>query len=175
MSIEDTPADDLPPRTDLYTALVTIVCGAAITVGAWTMDRLEHLHINKYEAPGLVPGLLGAAMLVLGLVLAMRSLRRGALAGQAVTPAREPGNQRHMPAVFGLTLLYALVLVGHGIPFWLATFAFVSAFIFLFDAERQAELGRARQQQFVRAVIYGLCTSAIVTLVFEHVFLVRLP
>lgn len=173
MSIEDTPTDDLPPRTDLYTALATIVCGTAITVGAWTMDRLEHLHINKYEAPGLVPGLLGAAMLLLGLVLAMRSLRRGALNASSAPPPME--GRKRMAGVFGITLLYALVLVGHGIAFWLATFVFVSAFIFLFDAERQAGLGRARRQQLVRAFIYGLCTSAIVTLVFEHVFLVRLP
>ena len=47
------------------------------TVGAWRMDRLEHLHINKYETPSLVPGLLGAAILMLGLVLAMRALARG--------------------------------------------------------------------------------------------------
>ena len=41
------------------------------------MDRLEHLHINKYETPSLMPGLLGAAILMLGLVLAMRALARG--------------------------------------------------------------------------------------------------
>ena len=78
MSIENTPQDDLPARTDLIAALVWIVIGGAITTGAWTMDRLDRLHINRYEAPGLVPGLLGAAIFVLGLVLAVRSVRRAA-------------------------------------------------------------------------------------------------
>ena len=73
------------------------------------------------------------------------------------------------------TLLYAGVLVGHGLPFWLATFVFVAGFIFWFDRERQAALGRTVAKQAALAAVYGACTSAVVTLVFEHVFLVRLP
>jgi|JI8StandDraft_1071087.scaffolds.fasta_scaffold352721_1 hypothetical protein len=173
MSIENTPQDDLPARTDLIAALVWIVIGGAITSGAWTMDRLERLHINRYEAPGLVPGLLGAAIFVLGLVLAVRSVRRGALRATEAAPA--PAGRRHLALVLGATLLYALVLVGHGIPFWLATFVFVSGFILFFDAERQAELGRGKWAQAWRGLLYGACTSAVVTFAFEQIFLVRLP
>lgn len=173
MSIENTPQDDLPARTDLIAALVWIVIGGAITTGAWTMDRLERLHINRYEAPGLVPGLLGAAIFVLGLVLAVRSVRRGGLRSAAAGPV--PEGRRLLALVLGATLLYALVLVGHGIPFWLATFAFVSGFILFFDAERQAELGRGKRVQAWRAALYGACTSAVVTFAFEQIFLVRLP
>jgi len=173
MSIENTPQDDLPARTDLIAALVWIVIGGAITTGAWTMDRLDRLHINRYEAPGLVPGLLGAAIFVLGLVLAVRSVRRGALRAAEAAPPAE--GRRHLALVLAATLLYALVLVGHGIPFWLATFVFVSGFILFFDAERQAELGRGKAAQAWRAVMYGACTSAVVTFSFEQIFLVRLP
>jgi len=80
-----------------------------------------------------------------------------------------------MAWVFGATMLYALVLVGHGIPFWLATFLFVAGFILAFDADRQADLGRRGPGTALRACVYGVCTSAVVTLVFEYVFLVRLP
>ena len=173
MSIENTPQDDLPARTDLIAALVWIVIGGAITTGAWTMDRLDRLHINRYEAPGLVPGLLGAAIFVLGLVLAVRSVRRGALRSAEVAPPAE--GRRHLALVLAATLLYALVLVGHGIPFWLATFVFVSGFILFFDAERQAELGRGKWAQAWRGLLYGACTSAVVTFAFEQIFLVRLP
>jgi len=173
MSIENTPEDQLPPRVDLYAALVWIVIGGAIAVGAWNMDRLERMHINKYEAPGLVPGLLGAAMAVMGLVLAVRSIRRGAL--HPPGPARRFEDGRQLAWVFAATLLYALVLVGHGLPFWLATFVFVAGFILVFDADRQAGLGRRLAAQALRAGVYGACTSAIVTLVFEYIFLVRLP
>ncbi len=173
MSIENTPQDELHPRTDLIAALIWIAFGGAITSGAWTMDRLERLHINRYEAPGLVPGVLGAVIFVLGLVLAVRSVRRGAL--RSPGPALQAHGRRDLALVLGATLLYALVLVGHGVPFWLATFVFVSGFILVFDAERQAGLGRGKAAQAWRAALYGACTSAVVTLAFEQIFLVRLP
>ena len=184
MSIEIDPDEPLPPRLDLYSALAWIVFGGAIAVGAWRMDRLEHLHINKYEIPGLVPGLLGAAILVLGVVLAMRAISRGALAVQnagasagatAATAAPRESQTRYMALVFALTLFYALGLVGTGLPFWLGTFAFVAVFIFIFDRARQTELKRSTAKQAVLAVIYGAATSAVVSLAFEKIFLVRLP
>ena len=182
MSIEIDPSESLPPRIDLYAALAWIVFGGAITVGAWRMDRLEHLHINQYEIPGLVPGLLGAAILVLGVVLAMRAIARGALAAQvkdALTPqttsAADASSTRYMALVFALTLFYALGLVGTGLPFWLGTFAFVATFIFIFDRARQTELKRSIAKQAVLALVYGAATSAVVSLAFEKIFLVRLP
>ena len=172
MSIEDTPAAELPPRVDLIAALAWIAFGGAVTVGAWRMDRLAHLHINRYEVPGLVPGLLGAAILMLGVVLALRSLRR---AGKPGAAGSSPAQLGPLAGVLMATLLYAGVLVGHGLPFWLATFVFVTGFIFWFDRERQAALGRTAAKRALLAAVYGACTSAVVTLVFEHVFLVRLP
>ena len=77
--------------------------------------------------------------------------------------------------VFALTLFYAQVLVGRGVPFWLATFAFVATFIFMFDRERQAALGRGAVKQALLALLYGVATSAMVSLAFERIFLVRLP
>ena len=178
MSIEIDPDEPLPPRIDLYSALAWIVFGGAIAVGAWRMDRLEHLHINKYEIPGLVPGLLGFAILVLGVMLAMRAISRGALAAQttaAASTAPRESQTRYMALVFALTLFYALGLVGTGLPFWLGTFAFVAAFIFIFDRARQIELGRGTAKQIVLALVYGAATSAVVSLAFEKIFLVRLP
>ena len=178
MSIEIDPDESLPPRIDLYSALAWIVFGGAIAVGAWRMDRLEHLHINKYEIPGLVPGLLGFAILVLGVMLAMRALSRGALTAHtatAATTAPRESQTRYMALVFALTLFYALGLVGTGLPFWLGTFAFVAAFIFIFDRARQTELKRGTAKQIVLALVYGAATSAVVSLAFEKIFLVRLP
>jgi len=175
MSIEIDPDEPLPPRSDLFSALAWIVFGGAVTAGSWNMDRLERLHINKYEIPGLVPGLLGAAILLLGLALALRAVARGALGAQAPLESQTESQARTMAIVFGLTLFYALALVGTGVPFWLGTFAFVSTFIFIFDRERQAGLKRSRVKQFVLALVYGIATSAVVSLAFEKIFLVRLP
>ena len=190
MSAETEEGGPLPPRSDLVAAVVWIVIGAAISVGAWRMDRLERLSINPYEIPGLVPGLLGLCLVVLGGVLALRSLARlraaaGPASGDGVTASAPAGVQpvaqadsapaRAMALVFGLTLAYALLLVGTGLPFWLGTFVFVTVFIGLLDRERQRVLGRAAAQQWLRAAIYGAGWSALVTLAFEHIFLVRLP
>ena len=173
--------DEPSARADLVAAALWITFGAAVAVGAWRMDRLERLNINPYEAPGLVPGLLGALIVLLGLALAVRAWRQGALAraaaelGEAASSQGRPGAWRHMAAVFALTLVYALVLIGTGLPFWLATFIFVTVFIGLLDRERQAALGRSIAGQWLRAGLYGAAWSALVTLSFQHIFLVRLP
>lgn len=175
MSIESAPAAPVSPRADLVSALVWIAIGAAIAVGAWRMDRLENLHINKYEIPGLVPGLLGSAIVVLGLLLAARALRAGALAPAGAPAERPAGTRVYMALVIGAMLAYSVVLVGHGIPFWLATLLFVSAFIFFFDRERQRALGRGTARQALLALVYGAATSALVSLAFQNIFYVRLP
>ena len=147
--------------------------GGAVAIGSWRMDRLENLHINKYEVPGLVPGLLGTAVFLLGIALALRAIKRGALRPTDPRPAGEGFGR--MGLVFGAMLLYSVVLVGHGLPFWLATGAFVAAFIICFDRERQTALGRSTARQALLALTCGVITSAVVTFTFQEVFYVRLP
>jgi len=177
MSMEIEEDRPVPPRIDLIAAVVWMVFGAAVAVGAWRMDRLEHLNINPYEIPGLVPFVLGVTIFLLGGVLAWRALGQGALQSQALAPPEptDPALLRLMAWVFGLMLGYALILVGSGIPFWLATLLFIAVFIGVLDRERQEVLGRTRLQQWVRALVYASVWSAVVSLSFEHVFLVRLP
>ena len=176
MSIESAPAGEVSARADLVSAHAWVAFGLAVTIGAWRMDRLANLHINRYEIPGLVPGLLGAAIVLLGILLAARAVSRGALKPRGAAPANaQPGGRRYMALVLGAMLLYSLVLVGHGLPFWLATGVFVAAFIFGFDRARQTALGRSTARQLMLAAICGAVTSAVVTLVFQDIFYVRLP
>lgn len=173
MSMESAADEKVSPRADLWSALVWMAIGAAIAIASWRMDRLEHLHINRYEIPGLVPGLLGVALAGLGLALALRALRQGALARAA--PAAAAGTRAYMAVVMAAMLLYTLVLVGHGLPFWLATLLFVSGFILWFDRERQAALGRGFGRRLRFALVCGAATSALVAFTFQDVFYVRLP
>ena len=176
MSIESEPDVEVSPRADLWSALVWAAFGAIVAVASWRMDRLENLHINKYEIPGLVPGLLGTAIVVLGVLLALRSIARGALKPVPPEPVEGQGESRiYMAIVLGAMLLYSLVLVGHGLPFWIVTAAFVSAFVFFFDRERQAALGRSTARQAALALACGVVTSGIVSFAFQEVFYVRLP
>ncbi|HEX7127553.1 MAG TPA: hypothetical protein VF406_17480, partial [Thermodesulfobacteriota bacterium] len=65
------------PRADLVTSLVIVAVGAAAAVGAWRMPRFQNLHEGIYATPGFVPFLVSAVLVVLGLLLLLRSLRRG--------------------------------------------------------------------------------------------------
>ena len=161
-------------RADLLTAIVFIVLAAAMLYGSWTMDRLEVRRIHPFTAPGVVPGLLSAALLLCGIVLAIRSLRLPAPGGwTSLAAAVTSGAAGRVGMVLVLTLTYTLGLVGL-VPFWLATGLFVFAFILVFELWL-AEPRRRLAQSLPWALGLAIATAAIVTLVFERAFLVRLP
>lgn len=165
------------PRSDLKDAIGWVALGLAVLVGSLRMDRLEHQHINPYTVPGLLPGLLGLAMVLLGGVLGMRSWRRGALA-QALPPASELAREERKRVAIAVALCcgYGVVLVGHGIPFWLASSLYIAASILVFQrlsqdpAERRLGLRAG-----AKALVIAVTASLVTWLVFERVFLVRLP
>lgn len=174
MSIESAPDSRPSPRADLWSAVFWIAFGGAIVVGSWRMDRLERMGATLYTTPGLVPGLLGAVILFFGVLLALRSLRAARNGStEAVAPLNEHFSAR-VWLVLGLCLVYAVVLVGHGMPFWFATFLFVAAFVFIFEYPKRREQAQVPRGALM-AFIYGAATSAIVSTVFEQIFLVRLP
>ena len=152
-------------RSDLAQGVVWALGGGAIVYASWTMDRLARYGAALYSAPGLVPGLLGLVLLVLGVLLGVRAVRQGALGNGAIDPALREG-WGGTSLVLALCLGYAVGLVGH-VPFWLATFLFVTAFIAVF------EYPSWRRMAF--APLYGAGISLLVTYLFETVFLVRLP
>jgi len=171
-------ADSNPsPRADFLWALAWIAVGAAIFVGGFTMDRLERQNINPYTAPGLVPALLGIGLAALGVFLLARSVRRGGLAAAAV--GRAPAGIGRLALALGLCVLYAGGLVGRTllgwhVPFWFATALFVFVAILAFEWPDRRARGELRRGIVVAAAC-AVGTAAGVTLVFQEVFLVRLP
>jgi len=163
-------------RADFVTALCLISLGTGTVAESWRMPRLEEMNINPYTVPGLVPGILGGVLLLLGAILLVRSARAG---GWRVWSSPLPRASARMLAArrtaltLVLTFGYAAALVGR-IPFWLATFLFVLGFVALFEWQA----GRTRQQSamaLASAVLVAGITSATVTVVFQYLFLVRLP
>ncbi len=72
-----------------------------------------------------------------------------------------------------MCLGYAAGLVGR-LPFWLATFLFVTGFVVLFEWPLpEARSQRARRLVF--ALLFGALVALAVTFVFQKIFLVRLP
>ena len=194
-------------RDDLI-ALVLLAFGGFVIWEAWRMPRFEQLAVNPYTVPGLVPGFLGAAIVLFALVMLTRTMGRRRLeeraaesdraepagdapagddapvelevvgeepAEGAAAPARGRGGEslRRLLITLGLTLGYALGLIGW-LPFWLATFVFVFVFITAFDW-RKAAARRRIVSLVLAAGLQALLVAAAVTLVFERLFLVRLP
>ena len=167
------------PRTDLRTAFFWIALGAVIVFGSWRMDRFEQQGAELYTAPGLWPGVIGLLIALLGGVLAWRSVRRARVAGW---DAVETDDATLVPTsrfalATGMFFIYALLLVGHGLPFWLGTALFVTAFVFTFRrADRMSgDATGSNRGDAVLAITCGVATAVIVTLVFEQLFFVRLP
>ena len=156
-------------RSDLRGGAGWVGFGLLILIGSWRMERFESMGAQLYAMPGFVPALLGGALVLLGLVLMLRGWTRrrheAANAGDAAAPLL---NGR-IAATLSLTLLYAAVLIGR-LPFWLATALFVAAFVALYAPPEQSPARR-----LVVALLAGVITSAVVTWVFQFVFLVRLP
>lgn len=169
------------PRTDLRTAFAWIGIGAVIVFGAWRMDRLESQGAELFTAPGLWPGVIGLLLAALGGVLAWRSLARAR--ESSWDAVEEDDAVLHSPGRFalaaGMFFVYALLLVGHGLPFWLGTALFVTTFVYVFRrADRLAGDGvseSSHRGDVVLAFTCGAATALIVPLVFEQLFFVRLP
>ena len=113
---------------------------------------------------------------LLGAALFLRAARAGGwrlLGGAAGAAWRSDPGVRNLAIAAALCLGYAALLVGR-LPFWLATSLFVTGFIALFEW-RLAATRNERIRRLGFALLFGALISAVVTLVFQEIFLVRLP
>lgn len=152
-------------RSDLWGGAGWLGFGLLILAESLRMDRFESMGAQLYAMPGFVPGLIGGLIALLGVVLMLRGLlQRG---GAPAATARLLNARVAITLV--LAVVYAGLLIGRA-PFWLATALFVAVFVALFAPEDQT-----RKRRALVALAAGVLTSAVVTLMFEQVFLVRLP
>lgn len=152
---------------DLVTSLVLITLGAAMVWGGYVMDRLEIRGIHPASIPGLVPMGLGAAIILCAGLLFVTSYRGG---------AHEGIDFGKVPVLIWTAVLcsaFALLLIGR-LPFFWATFIFISAATARFRWRSDVSLA-LNGRQVARAVVSGLVFSAIITVLFRDLFLVRLP
>lgn len=143
--------------------------GTAVLAASWRMDRLEGLNVNPWSVPGLLPGVLGALMLLFGAALALRAVSAG---GKAPVVASSAGR-----TWFALLLCfgYAAGLLGRGLPFWLTSAAFLFAAVLAFRwLDRDADAPGLPRLALSSALI-ALAASAVISLLFQHVFLLNLP
>jgi Tripartite tricarboxylate transporter TctB family len=165
----------LPPRIDLWVAAGVLAFGAAILALSSRMPTYTDQGGHIYTAPALVPSFYGIVIGALGLWLAVRSVRAGALGpGGSPRGRHESGNSNARFALAaGLGVVLVVGLIGR-MPFWLAATIFVTLFIAGFEWRPGLD-AKARLRRLATALLQGLATGIVVTLVFERLFLVRLP
>jgi putative tricarboxylic transport membrane protein len=144
--------------------------GTAVLAASWRMDRLANLNINPWSVPGLLPGVLGALMLVFGAALLLRSL---AARGDGVAA---PGSAARTWLALLLCFGYAAGLLGRGLPFWLTSAAFLFAGILAFGwLDRDADAPQTVPRLALGAAAIALGASTAIGLLFQEVFLLNLP
>ena len=145
--------------------------GAAVLAASWRMDRLANLNINPWSAPGLLPGVLGALMMVFGAALLLRSLATRGESAPAATGSA-PRTWLALLLCFG----YAAGLLGRGLPFWLTSAAFLFAAILAFRwLDRDADAPQTLPRLALGAAAVAFGASAAIGLLFQEVFLLNLP
>jgi hypothetical protein len=163
-------------RGDFLSGFGWMGLGIAILIGSVMMDRLENQDINPYTIPGLLPGLLGIAMTILGALLALRSWRPHLLASAASAAPVDRAGIKRLVLVLGLCLVFGVALVGHGLPFWLAAAIFVTVAILSLQYQgSQSTAPKPGVRALLKAAAIGLGAGLAITVVFQEIFLVRLP
>jgi len=164
-------------KADFLTGVVLIFLSLYVIIESWRMPRLEHLKVHPLSVPGIVPSFIGMVLLFFGIILVIRSIRRG---GHHLGFTSEglrrlfnnSGNQRLLLTAF-LTIGYAGFLIGT-LPYWLATGLFIFVFIVLFEWG-QGTNGARWRRCILPAVFISILSSAAITLLFDRLFLVSLP
>lgn len=166
--------------------------GVFVVVESLRMPRYAHIGANPYSVPGLVPGVLGGALVLFGIVMVLREVMRmrrkddspsgGLIDPQDViteAPETVPVAQPHIPGVprlfitIILAVVYAFGMIGR-LDFGLATGIFVFLFITIF--EFKPDMGSRRFTRMVGlALVEAALVAVAIVVIFEKVFLVRLP
>jgi hypothetical protein len=165
-------------KADFYTALVLMVLGIGIVEESWRMPRFTDLGQSVWSSPGITPGMIGAVLAIMGAVLFLRSRKeiRAARAEGGGSGFDKAGWARAGYTLL-LSLIYGIGLIGR-VPFQLASFLFMLAFIVSFDYYDNRDAYRDRLRMLRRVaiavVIAGIAAWAI-SKVFQDIFFVRLP
>ena len=165
------------PKADFVVSLLLMGFGIWIVIHSFQMPRFEELGANPFSVPGIVPGILGAIIFILSLIVFIRSLtRKGYRLGlnrATLSELFRNASMQRMLLTILICIVYGIVLVGR-INYYLATFVFVLTFLILFQF-RPSEGFLTQRKTLVLSLIQALLTAGVVGAVFRYLFLVDLP
>ncbi len=165
-------------KADRITSLVLFALGIAMLIGGYTMDRLEIRRIHPASIPGLVPMILGGAMMLCSVLLFTSAKAAHQSEDGAADDAQHDDVSGHASiANLGFATLYSVIyaigLVGN-MPFALATAIYIAVFYIHFTWHQAAE-PRARMLHILGGCAFGAIGAYAIASLFQYGFLVRLP
>ena len=166
-------------RADLVSAALWGAFGTVVIVASWRLPRLEQMGINPWSVPGLTPGLIGAAIVLIALALALRAWRDAPASGaqppdETAIDAASSASLRRPALAALLCLAFAGISLGHGLPFVLEATLFVFVFVCVFSWRTWRAEGHW-VRSVVSTLLVAVLSSSFIAWLFSAVFLVRLP
>ena len=154
---------------DLIAGLAFVVIGAGALVAAAAMPTYVDRGADPLTAPGIFPAFVSAAIILLGGMLVVRSLR--GRAAPAATEDESPLDLR--PFGIGLVLMTVAIMAIGKLPFGIVMAGSCLAHFAALVNWRGTRADTVRR--LVAAAITIIITALLIPLAFEHIFLVRLP
>ncbi len=154
-------------RADLVTGIVITALGLAVAILSAQMPTYAEQSGDLLTAPGIFPAIIGFVLLICGLTLTVRSVRRQSPDGTPIAL----GSALRVLASFVFMLL-AVVAVGH-VDFRIVAAGFTLVFCGTFLNWRVERAEVLRKLAAVAATV--LIAAVAIPTLFQTVFLVRLP
>ena len=163
-------------KADFVTSLFLTALGFGIFIISIRMPTFKELGANPYSAPGIVPSVLGMILFILGIVLLVRSISRQgyhihiSLNG-IIELMRRRSIKRLIIALF-LSLAYVRLL--GKMNYFLLNSLYILLFILAYEFDFRKSMIK-QKRTLILAISVAFLIAGSIALVFQYLFLVRLP
>jgi hypothetical protein len=165
------------PKADFVSSIFLVVFGAGVLWASVAMPRFEEQGGVVYDAPGVVPGIIGVLVIALSIVMLVRSIGqqgyRLGITDKTVGAVLRDAQTLRMLGTVVTCVLYALVLLRF-LHFIAGTLIFVLVFVLLFEYDLKKSPA-SQWKVLLFAVLMSVLTTGGVYAAFRYLFLVNLP
>jgi len=163
-------------KADFFTSIFLLLFGLVVLILSIRMPTFRELGANPYSAPGIVPGIMGAILFFMGVILFIRSIIRQGykikLSSQAIKIFFKNDSIKRLLIALFLSVFY-VVLLGK-INYFLLTGMYIFIFVLAFEFKTKKNILSQGKTLFF-ALLEAVFIAALISFVFRYLFLVTLP